>query len=226
MKKDVSAKRCLEEIKSILHKVSCAENEEEERNLLSIGREKSFKCLDNNPYDAEINFASGLVMYNSHIESDTYGKYAVKYLKKAIEINPKHEFSKLYLGHYFYDIKDYKKSIFYFENVDEDYFTGINQHWRNLKLNELILCCKIFLSDATTNLQDFNKLENNYLQADAEDVLVPFDLAEAIYQTKNEIIWKRLDVEVIKLWFWEFAEKISFSEPLIEFVNTLEEIKV
>lgn len=223
MKKDFSVNSCLEEIQLILRKLSSAENEEDEKRLLLIGREKSFECLEKNAGDAETNFAVGLVMYNSHTEDKKYGKYAVEYLRKTLEINPKHELSKLYLGHYFYDIKDYEKALTYFQNIDKDFFTKINQNWRTLKLNELILCCKIFLSDSSISLQDFNKLENEYLRADSEDVLVPFELAQAIYQTKNQLIWKRLDLQLVKLWFWDFAEKISFSAPLIKFVETVKE---
>lgn len=216
-----TVEKCLEELQLILNRASCAENETEERKLLNIGRKKSFDCLKKSHNNAEANFAVGLVMYKSHTENESYGKLAVKYLEKAVELKPNHELSKLYLGHYFYDVKDYEKALFYFENVDKDYFTRINQHWRKLNLNELILCCKIFLGDSNINLKDFYELEDEYLQADSEDVLVPFELAQAIYQTENGVIWKKLDVESVKQWFWKFAEKISFSEPLVEFVKNL-----
>jgi len=100
-------------------------------------------------------------------------------LKSSIELNNNYVWSKLYLGHLYFDITNYQGALKEFKNID---FYALKQNWRILKVKELILCCEIYLNDKLLGRlnDDLIELIKLYKNIDEIDRPVPLELKECI----------------------------------------------
>jgi tetratricopeptide (TPR) repeat protein len=213
--------KCLGATIDLLNEARSTSIKKDRAELLATARRKVSQCLEIQSEGAEINYVAGLVMYYSFSSNEKYGQASEKYFQKAVKINPQHQFARMYLGHYNYDIQEYKKALSYFEAVNKDYFISIDQRWRILKLHELILCCKMLLDYSDITTESFDELTREYLNSPWEDVPVPFELMAALVKTKNHQIWTKVDRKSIINLVIETIEKLSFSDALKEYVDKL-----
>jgi tetratricopeptide (TPR) repeat protein len=212
---------CLDATLSLLNEARSTSVKRERAEFLLTARRTIAQCLKIKPEGADVNYVAGLVMYYSFSLNEKYGEASEKYFLKAVKFNPQHQFARMYLGHYYYDVEAYKKALSYFETVDEDYFISIDQRWRVLKLHELIMCCKIFLDSSDVTIKSFDNLTQEYLHTPGEDVPIPSELIIALVKTKKNPIWSRVERESIRKLIIETIEKLSFSDALKEYINDL-----
>ena len=217
-KRVLKTEACLKELENLLIEAERASNVERSGFLLTA-REKVSDCIESNLNNSEMNYLAGLIMYHSFDEEEKYGDYAKQYLQKAIELNPNHQFARMYLGHYYFDIKAFQEALSYLQNIDENYFSSINQKWRILKLHELTLCCRIFLDDSDIKQGDFDLLFQEYLNTNLEDIPVPLELAQTLFLTKESVIWDELGRSQIKTKFIEMTKMLSFFNPLKKYFD-------
>ena len=203
---------CLSVVVELLDSASSSGREEERMQYLVDAREAVAECLKVEGNSADVNYIAGLVMYRSFCIDERYGERAEEYLRKASGLNPDHQFARLYLGHYYYDIGEYSRALECFETVNENYFRSIDQVWRVLKLHELILCCRIFVASRDLTEGSFETLAKEYLAASSEDVPVPTEITAALAKTVNSSIWSTIDRRVVEEVVLEMIERLDVSE--------------
>jgi tetratricopeptide (TPR) repeat protein len=203
---------CISVVVELLDCASSADGEGARAQCLANAREAVAECLKVEADSADVNYIAGLVMYRSFCIDERYGERAEEYLRRANRLNPNHQFARLYLGHYYYDIGEYSRALEYFESVNENYFTSIDQVWRVLKLHELILCCKMFVASRELTEGSFEALAKEYLAASPEDVPVPTEIVAALAKTVNSSIWSTIDREVMDKVVLEMIERLDVSE--------------
>ena len=72
---------------------------------------------------------------------------AKEYFQKALEVNPTESYAKLYLGHCLYDLGSYKEAKYQFSTVDEDGFNTNVKDLLQMKVEEMLVCCHVKLTD-------------------------------------------------------------------------------
>ena len=196
----------------LLDSATSADAEESRAQCLADAREAVIDCLKAEADSADVNYIAGLVMYRSFCIDERYGERAEEYLRKATGLNPDHQFARLYLGHYYYDIGEYSRALECFKSVNENYFTSIDQVWRVLKLHELILCCQMFVASRDLTEGSFETLAKDYVAASSEDVPVPTEILAALAKTVNRSIWSTIDRGVVEKVVLEMIERLDVSE--------------
>ena len=212
---------CLAPVMEALNSANSTRDRDERATALAIAREKARDCLQLHADSAEVNYIAGLVMYHSFCIEEKYEEQAKGYLEKAIDLNPQHQFARLYLGHLFYDTEAYERALACFETVKEDDFISMSQLWRVLKIHELTLCCKIYLNDPDVTTRSFELLAQEYLGAEEEDVPIPGELVTTLARTKGYVLWERVDRNYVRELVIDMAKKLSFYKVLENDILTI-----
>jgi tetratricopeptide (TPR) repeat protein len=110
------------------------------------------ECLAENSQDNKCWYLLGLIWYCFPLDYKERSENCEAALKKAIEIKPDDDWSNMYLGHLYFDEKKFEIALHQFEKVNSNYFDALDLHWRVLKLEELVLCCKLY--------PDFDRIED------------------------------------------------------------------
>ena len=140
--------------------------------------------LKSNPQDDDACYAIALTLYHRH--ADTSERRAcVQWLRKTEQLNPKHRWVPLYLGYQLFDDGEYNLAYKEFARVERDFFTSIDQHWRNLKTDELVLVCRVCGDFPVVSLQDVSTLVTRYVSASEEDWAVPIEIVRALTDRKT-----------------------------------------
>lgn len=127
------------------------------------------KYLKTNPSDADANYMLGYVWYCFRSNEEKRYSEVEKNLLKAISLDSSHNFSNLYLGHLYFDHEMYREALERFRNVDTEEFVKLNQLWRGLVVDELILCCKLFLGVEEVSVGEVNSFFERYYKLSEED---------------------------------------------------------
>jgi tetratricopeptide (TPR) repeat protein len=102
------------------------------------------EILENIPTkDADDYHLLGLCWYEQPEVSAKADREAEAAFRKALELDPRHQYANLYLGHVLFDTKRYAEALELFTRVDAEYFIARTQSWRLAKNDELILCCRL-----------------------------------------------------------------------------------
>jgi tetratricopeptide (TPR) repeat protein len=218
MGKNVSSQELIDDIENCLAQAVLSESREQRDTALAEARELAEKCVLANPDNPSCWFMAGLATYDSFAVDESYGSQVESYLKRALELDNKHQFARLYLGHYYYDIGRYEDALSHFERITEDYFLLADKAWRILKLHELILCCKLRLSRSDINVDSFRSLIQEFDRSHPDDVPVPLEMAETLAETKESPVWQIVNrTQVLRL-FIDFVEKQGFKEALQHYI--------
>lgn len=113
---------------------------------LNIAKNLVEECLFERPDDFRCWYLLGLIWYNFSLDSVERSENCEKALKKAIELKPDYNWSNMYLGHLYFDQRKFEVALSQFEKLDANYFDELDLHWRVLKYEEQILCCKLYLN--------------------------------------------------------------------------------
>lgn len=70
---------------------------------------------------------------------------AERFFRMAVAADRNDLYARLYLGHTLFDEGDYRGALAAFRAIPENGFARYRQEWRDVKLSELILCCRIRL---------------------------------------------------------------------------------
>ena len=110
--------------------------------------------------------------------------------KKATSDSENAMFAKAYLAHIYYDLKEFNHCLDMIEQIPDNYFSKLSSHqnWRDLKIQELKICCLIKLKI----FSDFEFILHSYLlkisRSSEHDIPIPIELSNAmknIKQSKN-----------------------------------------
>jgi len=208
-------------IEDWLDQADISESVEQSGAALASAREVAEECVHDYPEDPDCWFMAGVAMYNSFAVDEGYGDRAEHYLKRSLSLNNEHQFARLYLGHYYYDIGRYEDALSHFERITDDYFLRANKAWRILKSHELILCCKLRVSRSEINLDSFRSLIQEIDLSDPVDVPVPLEMAATLAETKESPVWQTVNrTQVVRL-FVDSVERHGFKEALRDYIVAL-----
>lgn len=160
--------------------------------------------LENNA-NPEKEYLLGYCWYNISDEYTGRESQAVSHLRKSLELNPSHDLSKLYLGHIYFDKEQYEESLKYLDSVDLDKFVENSQIWRKLKVLELVILCKLYIGTDSLVLEEVERFNNAFLEADEEDrpvlheTILFLNSRSLDYATTNKSIIDRLN-NMVLMW--------------------------
>ena len=143
--------KVIKKVDKLMLKATCEDSEETQAKILAKARLLLNKELVDNPENAELNHMLGLCWYfepNRTKEAEDCMEHC--FTKVSNGQNNEVEFASLYLGHFYFDKGRYNEALRLFLKANENYFENLDQKWRVLKNRELILCCKLYLSQEVT----------------------------------------------------------------------------
>ena len=202
-------KQCLDNLSSLIDEVLGCLDTAERKRIYFEAKRKGQECLRQFPDDAEINHMVGLILYDSTISDTDWGESG-KYFARALEINPSHQYARMYLGHYFFDTGKYDKALKLFKTIDSLFFLSRNQKWRIIKLHELILCCKVLLNHPHLTEQEFYDYFDELGSSNDVDFMPPEELVNVLYSAKNAPSLGRLDHRSIKKSLYKLIESSPY----------------
>ena len=129
------------------------------------------------PNDARATYAVALTWYHRWPPEDRQN--CIEWLRKTEQIDPDFPWVPLYLGYQLFDTGKYADAYQHFDCVNRDFFSSIEQHWRNLKTDELMLVCQIRGDLDMPDIATLSELASNYINAEQEDRAVPTEIVSA-----------------------------------------------
>lgn len=99
------------------------------------------------PGSAETHYAIGYAWYLHPTENSVRDNEVVNHLSKALRINPEHKYARLYLAHHYFDHQQFSCAQPLLESFDRVEFSNVDQAWRDAKVAEMILCCRLYSWD-------------------------------------------------------------------------------
>lgn len=126
------------------------------------------------PDNPEASYLAGLCAYFAEDARETR-----KYLAQTLSLDPSHTFARLYMGHQLFDERRFSEALEEFERIDASAFLAIGQKWRGLKLEELRLCCRLYLNEPAL-ASEVARVIKAYHESPEEDKPVPAEIVESI----------------------------------------------
>ena len=110
-----------------------------------------------------------------------------KLFEKSIELDRKNPFTLYYLSFVFYDSMEYARAFETFSRIDNNYFVEIDLKWRAHKVNEMIYCCQLSLSDNEKEFCGIISTAADFfidliIDENEENFNYPVDLISCIYR--------------------------------------------
>lgn len=130
-----------------LRKINDAECEEDSGSRQLLLDEAIAELMHANLESAETQYALGYAWYLQPVETDLRDQNILKHLKMAIYLDPAHRYARLYMAHNYFDKKEFADALQILLKFESNEFSEIGQSWRDVKIAELILCCKLRLVD-------------------------------------------------------------------------------
>ncbi|NHZ83567.1 hypothetical protein F2P44_30505 [Massilia sp. CCM 8695] len=95
----------------------------------------------------EVQYAMGYAWYQRCADTKIRSDGVIHHLRNALQINPDHKYALLYLGHHYYDQRQFVEALDIFSKFQDRDFLTLGQAWRDSKVAELVLCCRLQLRD-------------------------------------------------------------------------------
>lgn len=115
---------------------------------------------------ADVYYAIGYLCYVHPDKSERMQAKLLASLSKSIELKPTFASPKLQLGHYYYDLADYRTAISYFREAARADWSEYYALW----LQEMILCCLNFSDGLPSALPKLEAFVSKCLKANPDDV--------------------------------------------------------
>ena len=212
----------LEDAENAIQKAALQEPGEAQTTLLATI--KMLKTFIEKQPDARIFYALGCCWYDMPYESPERILNVKMWLTRALEMNPSHHFARLYLGHYFFDNREYGIAHELFCKIPYGYFKNYHQEWRDIKRQELVLCCEFYTNTKKITIENMASLQEVYVTTTEEERPVPIEFIICIlWASEKGLITKEIFGELIK-WLkrLEYIETCFSEIQLIEqFVTNL-----
>lgn len=164
-----------------------------QQEIFADGKEALMRAIEIDSSDAQLWYTLGLNEYDNHkgeIEQ------ALVWFTKAIELDSNYYMARMYLGHCYFDKKQWEKALEEFQKVDKIKLSEEYPIWRLHKLNELIACCYAKIGQKEIALQLYSELltiYESYNEDEWEDYLVyPDELVKVISNELRDSLYIRL----------------------------------
>ncbi|RYX79924.1 hypothetical protein EON83_30735 [bacterium] len=94
----------------------------------------------------------------------------------ALEQDLNDGYARLYLGHLAFDTHQYSAALEWFGSIPESHFSEHGQAWRDLKVQELKICCLAQLGKTGSLIQEFETYLLIATKCDETDIITAFEL--------------------------------------------------
>jgi tetratricopeptide (TPR) repeat protein len=192
---------------------------------LNIAKNLVEECLSENPQDYKCWYLLGLIWYWFPRETQDRNENCERALKKAIKIKPVDDWSNMYLGHLYFDHNKYKKALEQFQKVEKSNFNATHLNWRIIKLDELIICCKLQLDLDNFAILEFESYKNfceSMFKKDEFEYIFPLELIRCfVALSKN----KKTNKTKLKILFTQFKNMLEKTDNIEFFKNDVDIIE-
>ena len=106
-------------------------------------------------------------------------RLALEKFRKAVELDKENFLAILYTAHCYHDKKDFKKALFYYEEVNVNKLKEF-RIWRFVKLIEQIGYCKYKLGRIKEGRENFEQILKWYEELGFDELVVPSELLECL----------------------------------------------
>jgi tetratricopeptide (TPR) repeat protein len=173
---------------------------------LQIAENLTKECIAENPHDNKCWYLLGLICYCFPSDYKERSENCQTALKKAIELKPDDDWSNMYLGHLYFDEKKFEIALQQFEKVSSKYFDNLDLHWRTLKLEELVLCCKLYLDFDAIEIDEIEKYAKLCETADVYELIFPLEITRCILELSEKI---EVDKSKLKHFFMRLKKMLK-----------------
>lgn len=210
----------------VFNKVDFYKRKSTQMKYLQIAKTLIEDCLKEQPKDFESWYLLGLIWYWFPRETQSRDKNCEKALKKAIKFKSDDDWSNMYLGYLYFDQRKFRKAIKFFQIVNRNSFKEVHLHWRILKLDELIICCKLHLdfdNFTISEFENYKKLCESSLKNDGFDYIFPLELTRCLVELSN---LKKINKVKLKKLFSLFKSLLKNTNNLEIFEQDINKIEI
>ncbi len=136
------------------------------------------------PHNAEHCYAMALTYYHRRDEPNERSN-CIEWLHKTSDLDPSHPWVPLFLGYQFFDEQRYGEAFIHFDRVDQSYFSFIDQQWRNIKTDELMLVCLIHFQTTPVDTRLLVRLADRYADAPIANRPMPTEIIKTLANPAN-----------------------------------------
>jgi len=86
-------------------------------------------------------YTLGLAWYSRPASTPEREEMAERWFKAALERKPDDWYAVLYLGYFAFDRSDFQLALEHFSRIPKGAFASYDQEWRDVKVQELCVCC-------------------------------------------------------------------------------------
>ncbi len=178
-----------DEVARLLASASGFGDAHEQRSYLAEARVRATALVQADPTNADYHHALALTWYKEPQESVVRVEHVAKHLRKALALDPAHAFARVYMGYFLFDEGSFGEALAHFWQVDQAFFQGIDQVWRNLKTRELMLVCRLRLHPEEVALAELEQLVAQFRQTDEMDAPNPDELVQTAGKLVGQGHW-------------------------------------
>ena len=156
-------------IEDCLTEAACADDSESARVAVERGMRTAQVLLKKFPDHYQAFHTLGVLWYHHPDKTPARASKVKELLKRALELNPASQFSIQYLAYVYFDERDYRTALGYYEQTDRKFFESEDQLWRWLKAWECSIACRIHLEPASLSTDEIQAFIGAYHETETED---------------------------------------------------------
>jgi tetratricopeptide (TPR) repeat protein len=157
------------EVEYLLEEEAVTDDRDLKRSLVRGAISKAQHLIRRCPDDPDFLHLLGLAWYHYPDKSKERSAAIRDAMRRALDIDPHHQFANQYLGYINFDEADYDTALKHFRNTDHEFFISIHQKWRSLKAIELAFVCELRLG-RTVDLAALHDFFDDYQREERSDV--------------------------------------------------------
>lgn len=211
----------LEDIQKKYFEIDFFDNDKTiEDSLYSILKEIDM-YISKYPEESMFYHMKGVCLYHHPNSDDLILKKTEQAFLKVLALNPQYFWSTFYIGCLYFDQKRYNDSLRYLKLIKKDFFRSRNQIWRDLKTQELIVCCNYYISPTNFNHNMFYELKRSYLSENEENQPVPVEITKCIANLSVRTETHSKEFLGLVSSCLELIEILDFKESLTKYIQIL-----
>ena len=127
-------------------------------------------------------------------------------LNMVLQHDPTNLTAHLYLGHWYYDCRQFSKAIHEFEQIDVDTYLCAGQNWQAIKIHELLFAAKVHCGSLEGMYVTLEQLLQEFRNTSPDNLAVPTELVMCLHEHRDRLeaewgpnVMKRLAPDLRKI---------------------------